>query len=240
MANDSGGLQHRDVFYTDSNDIYCIAKFSAGNPDSTLDFTISQTGIYPWCGNTANLDKNPADLHAIFAVGEQVPGVGVETVVAEEILPQGETVDFMCNGICLPNAAGPGENLCNGPPTFPAHCPPEYTAEGADTCGPGVTCCITDVQGNSQMGTEAQQVPYPAGTYTCIVQLDGVQVGSADFSVIYPPTFCPVPPPQTGVPCYQWFPEGSKCPADIPGDECKCEPTGTWQCYPATTTGSSG
>jgi hypothetical protein len=231
MANDSGGLQHRNVFYSDSADIYCIAKFSAGNPDSTLDFTIVQTGVYPWCGNTSALDTTPSHLHPIFAVGEQVPGVGVETVVAQEILPEGVKIEFNCNGYCTQNSAG-GKSLCDGPPEFAGSCDPDYSALGPNTCGPGATCCLTDVPGNMQMGSSAQQLPYPVGTYTCVVQLDGVQVGTSEFTIIYPETLCPVPPPITGVPCYQWFPEGSTCPSDIPGQCCKCEQDGAWECYP--------
>jgi hypothetical protein len=229
MANDAGGAQHRNVFYTDSQDMFCVAKFSAGNPDSTLDFTIEQTGIYPWCGNTAKLDQNPAHLHKIFANGEQVPGVGVESVIAEEVPPYGVKINFTCNGYCTQNSAG-NMSLCNGPPIFQGNCLPHYTPLEADSCGEGSTCCQTDVPGNAQMGSAAQQLPYPAGTYTCVVQLDGVQVGSADFSVIYPPTFCPVPPPISGVPCYQWFPEGSKCPSTVPGETCRCVETGSWSC----------
>ena len=125
--------RHRDVFYTDSNGIYCVAKFSAGNPDSTLDWTIVQTGVYPWCGDTAVLDTKMSDLHSIFAVGEKVPGVGVESVAAYQIQPQGIEIDFMCNGYCTVNSAGPGGNLCDGPPEFNGSCVTNYTAAGANT-----------------------------------------------------------------------------------------------------------
>ncbi len=230
MANDAGGIQHRDVFYSDSNSVYCIAKFSAGNPDTTLDWTISQTGVYPWCGDTAKLDTNPDDLHSIFAVGETVPGVGVESIVAYDIEPEGIQIDFMCTGYCTVNSAGPNGNLCNGPPEYAGACSPGYSPLGPNTCGPGATCCFSDVPGSSQMGSGAQQLPFPVGTYTCTLQIDGNVVGSTDFTIIYPPTNCPVPPPITGVPCYQWFPEGSSCMGDVPNTMCRCIEAGIWSC----------
>jgi hypothetical protein len=231
MANDGGGLQHRDVFYTDSDDIFCIAKFSAGNPDSTLDFTILQNGVYPWCGKSSQLTPNTP---RVFAVGEQVPGVSVESVVAEEINPEGEMIDINCNGYCTMN--GSSGSLCEHSPDLPGSCQPGYVAEEADSCGPGATCCREDDVVAMQMAQPVQQLPYPAGSYTCVVQLDGVEVGSAAFSIVYPgngpipEANCPVPPPVTGVPCYDWFPEGSTCPGYVPNTSCLCLDTGSWSC----------
>jgi hypothetical protein len=94
--------------------------------------------------------------------------------------------------------------------------------------------------------------PYPAGTYTCIISIDGVIEGQTDFTIDFPnneypvqpadpadPTLatqaegsaCPVPPPVTGVPCYQWVPAGTQCNGFTGGSVCTCETgTGLWNC----------
>jgi len=240
MANDSGGLQHRQVFYTDSNAIYCITKFSSGRPDATLDFTIFQKSTYPWCGgatpsavpNAPVVDETTGIKGPpIFAVGEQVPGVGVETVVGAEIEPNGITVNINCSGYCMQNVAASHQSLCSSVPTASVSCRNTFVSEGADSCGPGLTCCETTVATTAPpTGVQLASVPYPAGEYTCQVALDGVVVGSSDFSILYPVPGCPVPPPITGVPCYDWFPKGSQCPSYEAGETCTCEDSGAWDC----------
>jgi hypothetical protein len=233
MAIDSGGLQHRQLFYTDSNSIYCIADFSSARPDATLDFVIHQTGVYSWC-NAGSLDTNPAHVHSTFAVGEVVPGKGVETVVAELLEPNGINVDVMCNGYCTQNLSN--DDLCAPgiTPSLSGTCRPTYLSEGADSCGPGLTCCeqtVVNASSGSMSGTPFANVPYPAGQYTCVVSLDGVEVGETSFDVVYPNPSCPVPPPITNVPCYNWFPEASQCPGFEPSTTCTCTNRGIWDCH---------
>jgi hypothetical protein len=259
MAIDSGGAQHRQGFFTDSTAIYCIAKFSSARQDATLDFVFRQTGVFPWCAALANptkADETPVDLYNIFALGEQTPGVGTETVVAEELLPNGTPLNIPCNGYIAPNL--PSGNICGasggggcGSETSP--CTGEgisFASEGANSGGPGFTCCATLIVGQSMTVTAPSVIPYPAGVYTCTVSLDGNVAGETTFTIDYPgfpfsscpaasipdktgksvPCFCPSPPPVNGIPCYNWVPEGAVCPSNTPTINCTCNSCGVWEC----------
>jgi hypothetical protein len=227
MAIDSSGNQHRQTFYTDSSAIYCIAKVSSARADATIDFIIRQKSTKPWCnpGTTDTIDSHPD-----FANGEQTPGVGVENVVAGQLLPSGTAVAVQCNGYCTQNL--PTGNLCTLGPNQMASgiCRPTYESLGVDSCGIGLTCCETTVAGLTQTGAPLSSVPFPAGEYTCVVNLDGVEAGSSDFSIDYPPGDCPVASPISGIPCYNWVPRGAKCPGDVNMSTCTCDITGVWNC----------
>jgi hypothetical protein len=234
MAIDTGGAQHRQIFYTDSNAIYCIAKFSAARQDATLDFTFHQMAIFPWCSALKNGNtEDKVDIHPIFAVGEETPGTGVETVVAEQLLASGTPVNIPCNGYCTQNL--PSGSICGStPPSFDQSgpCRPLYTSGGADTCGIGLTCCEQDVASSStQTGMPLALIPFPAGLYSCDVTLDGVEAGSTEFEVDYPPGNCPVPPPTDGIPCYNWVPKGASCAGNSSDQKtCVCGESGVWSC----------
>jgi hypothetical protein len=237
MSIDSAGAQRRTTFYTDTNSIYCTTKFSSARVDATLDFTISQKAIYQW--NDGKL--NAKLVHPVFAVGEQTPGVGTETVVAELIPPTGLAVSASCSGRAVPNLPT-GGNTCDAVTNETAgQCPMSYSSLGYDSAGPGFTCCLPPP--SSTVTTEpAPAIPYPAGEYACDVSLDGVFQGETIFFIDFPPPAsaplpgggssvnCPVPPPISGVPCYNWVPCDSRCPGFDPGELCTCEPAGLWSC----------
>ena len=258
MSIDSAGLQRRAIFYTDSSAIYCIAKVSAARPDVTIDYTIWQSAIYPWCDAVAHpgsTDSNKSSIQPVFAVGEETPGVGVETVVAAELLSSGITLQTNCVGYCAMNL--PSTSYCNhadggvGTETA-ASCEAGYRSLGANSCGIGLTCCQIESTSSGSTAAEtsaATIVPYPAGQYTCIVYMDGVNVGTSDFTIEYPAgneppsegsagcgsvpasaCYCPVPPPVNGIPCYGWVPENAQCPGYIGQATCTCMPTGFWSC----------
>jgi len=249
MAIDGGGVQHRQIFYTDSSAIYCIAKFSSARADATLDFTIRQVGTYPWCAAVTDPTKIVfnADGPEIFAIAEQTPGAGVETPVAAEILPSGTAISLPCNGYITPNL--PSGNICKGGSLSESGtCVGEgttYVSEGPNSGAPGYTCCASVIVSATTTTTAAPStIPYPAGEYTCTVALDGVEAGSSTFYIEYPPAlnscptptidgkpcFCPTQPPVTGIPCYNWVPLGAVCPADDPKQICTCEMSGVWNC----------
>jgi hypothetical protein len=251
MTIDGAGAQRRDVFFTDTSSIYCVAKFSSARQDATLDFTIHQTAVYQWCNALSNPvapDSNPPDIHPIFAVGEQTPGVGDETVVAAQIQPSGVTVQSSCEGYCTQNL--PAKNFCHKDGGTGVQqsgvCRTDFTSEGTDSCGLGLTCCQSNDPGYAASTTSgADDIPFPAGEYTCVVSLDGVEVGETSFVIQYPgpggpdciesdtnACYCPVPPPVEGVPCYDWVPEGAVCGGDTGSSRCTCEESGIWSCTP--------
>jgi hypothetical protein len=235
---DSAGAQRRVDFYTDTNTIYCVAKFSSARVDATLDFTISQKAVYQFSDGKPNARL----VHPVFAVGEQTPGVGTETVVAQLIPPTGLDVNAACAGKAVMNLPT-GGSTCSalGTAETAGQCPTSFKSLGYDSAGPGFTCCLPPP--SSVITTEpAPAIPYPAGEYACDVSLDGVFQGETIFFVDFPPPAsqplpggassvnCPVPPPITGVPCYNWVPCDSKCPGYDPNETCTCEPSGIWSC----------
>ena len=255
MAIDNAGQQPRNLFWTDSTAIYCIARVSTARQDATVDFRIVQKTIYDWCsGNSVAAD------HPTFAVGEIVPGVGVESTAALQILQTGIILTTMCpaGGTKIPNL--PVGEICAGAPPPSSKAPrvdvcnqsggSAYINEGPDTAGPGYTCCAPAFfVSNPATPTATIVAPYPPGTYSCIVSLDGEIQGQTDFSIEFPTATypvqppdpsagattgdgsgCPVPPPITGVSCYNWVKEGSHCPGFDLGSMCICDTDGLWHC----------
>ena len=139
MALDSAGDQERTVFYTDSQAVYCVTKFSSAKQDSTVDFVIHQTKA----GN--------GKLHPIFSRDEETPGPGTEAVVTFLIPQTGVQIQVMCVGYCVQNGLG----CMNG-----------YADQHADSCGVGATCCYNAF---AQSAAPPSVLPYPVGEYTCEV-----------------------------------------------------------------------
>ncbi len=229
MALDSEGKQPRSRFFTDSMAINCIAVFSAGRPDATLDFIIrQQTSLKNWATSGVTPDQNDGN-NDVFAAGEVVPGVGSEEPIAFNIPQTGVTTEVQCLGYCAQN-------------TIP--CMAGYTSQGNDTCGPGSECCFNPLaQPNSGQTTNSS--PFPVGTYVCEVSLDGELQASAPFHIDYPDPNaagqrCPTIPEVSGVPCIEWVPPSSICPGVGAGFCCTCDPMmGLWNCA-ATTPSSNG
>jgi hypothetical protein len=208
MAIDSAGAQPRDVFYTDSVAIYCIALVSTAKQDLTVDFTIREI---------SGPDGSPP-LHNVFAVCESTPGPGTETPVSCQLPPQGIQIQVSCLGYCLQNGVG---------------CPAGYANQGNDSCGPSAECCYNPT---AQAAMAPSVLPYPVGDYECLVELDGVlQPETSTFTIEYPPPdptsgqVCPVPPPVTGVVCAGWVPQKAQCTGFYSYQTCTCDGS-AWSC----------
>jgi hypothetical protein len=74
----------------------------------------------------------------------------------------------------------------------------------------------------------SQPEPFPVGTFTCELALDGEPEDSVDFEIAFPP--CPMLPPVTGQICGGWVRAGSRCEG-AGARRCVCHgPSGAWQC----------
>jgi hypothetical protein len=211
MAIGRGGAQHRDLFFTNSEWIYCDVLFSSGKQDATVDFTIVEL----------EGPGGAAPLHRIFAGDTKTPGPGTETPVAFLIPPNGIQDPIDCRGQCAQNGAS---------------CSRGYSDQGKDSAGPGATCCYNPT---GKPANCSGVLPYPVGTFQCVVQIDGVRQSEAPtFQIDYPPGvkqpngeiyICPVAPPVTGMVCTGWVPMGAKCAGYHAPEICTC--TGaTWNC----------
>jgi hypothetical protein len=222
MALDTQGQQPRNVFYTDSTTIDCVAIASASNPDTTIDFVVRQdTSTDQWMyGSNIPVGLPSTD---IFSAGEVTVMPGMEEAEALQIPSTGIMSSIMCYGYCRQNAVGSCDN--------------GFTDEGPDSCGPDATCCYQF--GAEQASTTNMQFPFPVGHFECDVTINGDDAGSAQFDIEYPPTNCPTVPASTGQPCYGWVPPGSVCPG-ISDFCCTCQGSqqvattdpsyGTWVC----------
>jgi hypothetical protein len=213
MAIDSMGAQERTVFFTDSTSIYCVTKFSSARQDATLSITIHQV---PGPMTTMAQGGQMTPLHPTFAVDQETPGPGTETVVAYQIPPNGIEVTEMCFGYCSQNGIG---------------CTTGYQQQGLDSCGIGATCCFNPLV--MMAGAPPLILPYPVGNYTCEVDVNGDVAGVAPFEVDFPPMTgnmqCPIAPPVDGVICAGWVMQGAHCQGFNADESCVCDGAG-WKC----------
>jgi hypothetical protein len=76
--------------------------------------------------------------------------------------------------------------------------------------------------------TDSDRAPYPVGTFTCELAIDGEREDSVDFAIAFPA--CPVLPPVSGQLCRGWVRVGSRC-TGAGARSCVCEgSSGAWQC----------
>jgi hypothetical protein len=76
-------------------------------------------------------------------------------------------------------------------------------------------------------GPEEDQLPYPVGTYTCELSIDGEPEDSVNFDIQFPA--CPVLPPTPDQSCAGWVRPGSQCEG-AGARICSCAESGVWQC----------
>jgi hypothetical protein len=77
-------------------------------------------------------------------------------------------------------------------------------------------------------GGARDRSPYPPGTFTCELAIDGELEGAVDFNIFFPQ--CPVLPPSSGQLCAGWVRAGSRCEG-AGALSCVCdEASGIWQC----------
>jgi hypothetical protein len=217
MTIDSAGMQERTEFYTDTTNIYCVAKYSSARQDATVSFTIHEvSGSLTTLAQQGSGISQP--LHPVFSVDQETPGPGTEMVVSFAIPPNGIEIQEMCAGYCDQNGIG---------------CTNGYTDEGQDSCGIGATCCFNPFDMSAM---PPLIIPYPIGNYTCEVDINGEEVGVTPFTIDYPPpamgdsgTSCPIPPPVDGIVCAGWVPQGATCTGFNATQTCTCNGAG-WQC----------
>ena len=83
-------------------------------------------------------------------------------------------------------------------------------------------------KGAGEGSSSAEPGPYPVGTFTCELAIDGEREDSVDFDIAFPA--CPVLPPVTGQLCRGWIRAGSRCQGAAE-QSCLCEEaSGAWQC----------
>jgi hypothetical protein len=138
MALDSEGERERDVFYTDSEGIFCVVEMASGREDVTVKAELHAQAFY------VPPDGHAEEASVFIAAEEEAPGAGEELTVsfewvrdADEPYPAGvyecrlfledeleETLPFevrypecpvapvvnglSCDGFVLPNARCPG------------------------------------------------------------------------------------------------------------------------------------
>lgn len=78
MALDSNGERKRDVFYTDTEAIYCVVEMASGRADVTVTAQLRATALYiPPRGN-------PVDVDIVLAADEEAPGAGDDITLSFE------------------------------------------------------------------------------------------------------------------------------------------------------------
>jgi hypothetical protein len=70
--------------------------------------------------------------------------------------------------------------------------------------------------------------PWPAGSFSCDLSIDGELVASVPFRILYPD--CPLAPPQQHDSCAGFFLPQSKCTGAISRQTCECTDEGSWEC----------
>jgi hypothetical protein len=76
MALDAQGNRKRDVFYTDTESIYCVAEMASGVSDVTVVAKLRALAVY------SAFTGRPHELGSILGVEEQAPGAGEDLTLA--------------------------------------------------------------------------------------------------------------------------------------------------------------
>ena len=147
------------------------------------------------------------DTGSVFCVGELVSG---RTDVTVQAILKVKTLDDASShaGIVAPSVTALGESA------------PGKT-DGAFVA--------FDLQGVLRGdGRSADLRPYPVGTFSCELLIDGEVEDSVDFAIAFAP--CPALPPVSGQSCKGWVRSGSQC-AGVGSGACTCDgESGAWQC----------
>jgi len=70
MALDSEGDRKRDVFFTDTEGIFCVAEIASGRKDLSVGAVWRATSLY------STIDGSKTSGSGVLAVGEEAPGAG--------------------------------------------------------------------------------------------------------------------------------------------------------------------
>jgi hypothetical protein len=150
MALDSEGNRKRDVFYTDTEEIYCVAEMASGTADVTVTARLRVLRVYDL------LTGEPIERTGeIIAAEEQAPGIGtditasflIEKPEGAEVYPAGQficelyldgqlesSLDFEIRYPACPFMPIEAESSCAGLVLLGSECP--SPAGGFCTCTP--------------------------------------------------------------------------------------------------------
>lgn len=79
LALDSDGNRRREVFFTDTESIFCVGEMASGVDDVTVNATLRASQLYD------PRDGHPYDVSYIVGLGEEAPGKGEDITVAFEL-----------------------------------------------------------------------------------------------------------------------------------------------------------
>lgn len=87
MALDAQGNRKRDVFYTDTESIYCVTEMASGVTDVTVVAKLRARAAYD------QFTGRPHELGTLIGAEEQAPGIGEDLTVAF-LIEKPEGVEF--------------------------------------------------------------------------------------------------------------------------------------------------
>lgn len=79
MALDGEGNRKRTVFFTDTNEIFCVAEFASGRPDVTVTATVRQVARYDYA------QRRFVDADIVQSVEEIAPGKTTKTKLSFQL-----------------------------------------------------------------------------------------------------------------------------------------------------------
>jgi hypothetical protein len=183
MALDSKGTMPESVFFTDTPQVYCVAKLASPKPGASVVFTIRELGgkggVYATHRETMGAEETEVDFELPHDGAVQCDGYCVQNGVG---CPAG----FETQGI---NTCSDGAACCYGPLADESYPYPVGNLE-----------CEVEV-GGDLAGMSQFTVTYPATVdgQVCAVPASDVSDGGAP------------EPPYQGLLCAGWVPEGAMC-----------------------------
>jgi hypothetical protein len=79
MSLDSDGKRKRDVFFTDTETMFCVAEIASGREDLSVGGVWRATSFY------SSLDGSKAPVNSVLAIEEEAPGAGEDVRVFFEL-----------------------------------------------------------------------------------------------------------------------------------------------------------
>jgi hypothetical protein len=139
MSLDSDGKRKRDVFFTDTESIFCVAEIASGREDLSVGGAWRATSFY------SPLDGSKAPSNSLLAIGEEAPGAGEDVRVFFELLNQNDDTPYPAGTfVCDLSLDGEVEESLDFEIRFPA-CP-------AAPLFSGLVCADFVVQGSACPG----------------------------------------------------------------------------------------
>lgn len=151
MSLDSSGKRKRERFFTDTEDIYCIAKVASGVDDVTVSATLRAEQIYdPQSGE-------PIDVDFFLGVGDEGPGKGEDITVSFQVERSDPDAPFTAGRfVCEIALDGEVKERLPYEVAFPA-CPEApifhgatcagFVVEGSECPSAASTPCVCDSEG---------------------------------------------------------------------------------------------